>query len=195
MTTVSPTKKQLEDLSGGLFMMTIFTTIWIIIAEVNLMGRDQWVSAGVFSVIILYFIISYNKLSKAARSISKETVDEDLVEKKRDKRFYYILAAEGIAIFIMKNVLLNTGHDNLFFPFFALIVGLHFFPLAKLYHRSFYYFLGIWMSLMAIVGFVLTYQANVPTYVPAAVIGIGCALATTINGMRISRQGDVLLEG
>lgn len=194
-TTTPPTKKQLEDLSGGLFLMTIFTTIWIIIAEVNLMGRDQWATAGVFGVIILYFIISYNKLTKAAKSISKEPIAEDPAEKARDKRFYYILAIEGIAIFVMKNVLSNTGHDNLFFPFFALIVGLHFFPMARLYNRGFYYFLGVWMCLMAAAGFVLTYQANVPAFVPASVIGIGCALATTINGMRISRQGDVLLEG
>lgn len=194
MTTISPTKKQLEDLSGGLFLMTIFNTIWIIIAEVNLMGRDQWVSAGVFGVIIAYFIISYNKLAKAARSVSAEPYIEDATEKARDKRFYYILAIEAIAIFVMKNVLVNTGHDNLFFPFFALIVGLHFFPLAKLYRRNFYYFLGIWMCLMAVAGFILTYQPNVPAFVPASVIGIGCALATTVNGIRILRQGDILLD-
>jgi hypothetical protein len=195
MTKTHPTKKQLEDLSGGLFLMTIFTTIWVIIAEANLMGRDQWATTGVFGVIILYFIINYNKLTKAARSISNEPPIDDEAEKARDKRFYYILAIEGIAIFIMKNVLLNTGHNNLFFPFFALIVGLHFFPMAKLYNRTFYYILGIWMCLMAAAGFVLTYQPNVPAFVPAAVIGIGCALATTINGIRILRQGDMLLEG
>lgn len=194
MSTNPPTKKQLEDLSSGLFLMAVFTTIWIIIAEANLMGRDQWATSGVFGVIILYFFISYNKLTKAAKSIPSEQIVEDAAAKKHDKKFYYILAAEGIAILVMKNVLLNTGHDNLFMPFFALIVGLHFFPLARLYNRSFYNLLGIWMCLMAILGFILIYKANVPSYMPASIIGIGCALATTTNGIRISRLGDILLE-
>ncbi|MES2278341.1 MAG: hypothetical protein V4592_20080 [Bacteroidota bacterium] len=185
--------KQLENATGGLFLMAIFTAVWILIAETALQGRDYWALGVVFGIIIVYFVINYNRLNKISQSLSKEPMVETQTEKAKTKRFYCIFAIEGIAIFVMKNVLLNIGHDNLFFPFFALIVGLHFFPLAKLFNRGFYYAIGGWICLVAIAGFILTYQP-VPVYMPAAIIGIGCALATAINGIRMIRQGNLLIK-
>lgn len=188
-------RKQLEDITGGLFLMTIFTAIWIIIAEGSLQGRDHWAGGVVFSIIIVYLIVNYNRLNKVLRNLSKgEKENDDPIEKEKTKRFYYIFAIEGIAIFVMRVILENTGHINLFFPAFGLIVGLHFFPLAKLFDREFYYAIGGWMCLVAIAGFIIAYK-HAPDYVAPAIVGIGCGLATAMNGIRMIREGDELVKG
>jgi hypothetical protein len=192
MDTSAPlTKKQLTDLSGGLFLMIIFTTAWVIIGEAALKDHDHGATAGAFGIIIVYFIISYIKLNKIAKSAPEDLERvEDAVNKVKKKRFYIVFALEGVLILVAQNVLANTGHQDLFFGVFALIVGLHFFPLGKIFNHTFYYAIGAWICLVAILGFILIYQ-QVPLYISTGAIGIGCALATAANGIRIILLGGL----
>jgi len=146
-----------------------------------------------FAFIIGYFYIMYNKITKASKYESNEII-KDETEKKRNKRFYIILAIEGIAIFVIQTVLLNIHHQEIFFPLFALIVGLHFFPLGKLYDSWFYYFTGIWICIVAIIALIIALKTNELSYIPAAIVGIGCAVATSVNGLRIIRESRISLN-
>jgi len=190
METITPSlsRKQLVELSGGLALMALFTAGWVFIAEVALNNADHGAVAGGFGIIIVYFIISYVKLANMARALPKETSAED--EKAKYKNLAIIIAVEVLAVIATKIALGKTHHDNLVIPSFALITGLFFFPIGKLYNRTFYYFVGAWMCLMAVVGYGLVYQ-GVPAYWPNPVVGIGCALATVANGIRIIRMGGI----
>jgi len=197
METVAPSlsKKQLERLGVGLFMMTVFTAIWVTIAEIAFMSRDHGTTAGAFGIVIIFFIINYIKIMQTAKEVGLASMEADEpVEKSRAKWFYVIFAVEGVAILVIKNILVNKGHDDLFVPFFALIVGLHFFPMAWLLKRPFFYFLGTWMSIMAALGFFLLYKGE-PVYLSTGLIGLGCALATTANGIRLIKMGGVAWLG
>lgn len=189
--TAPLSRKQLIDLSGGLALMAIFTGVWVFIAEVALDSVDHGAVAGAFGIIIIYFVISYIKLTTIARAAPKETKQELADEKANNKALYIVMAIEAVAILAAKYLLSISGHGNLFVPAFALIVGLHFFPLGKIFNRTFYYFLGSWITLMAVVGFGLIYQ-GVPSYWPNPVVGIGCALATVANGIRIIKLGGIM---
>jgi hypothetical protein len=188
MNSTNLSKKQVDDMTGSLLLMIVFTAIWVIIAESVIAGRDYGLITIVLGAVIIYLVVNYGRLSKLSHSLPTGQVDTE-AEKAKTKKFYIILAVEGIAIFVVKNVLVNTGHNNLFFPCFALIVGLHFFPLAKLFNRSFYYAVGVWICLVAITGFMLT-GMKLPVYLPVAIIGIGCALGTAANGVRIVWEGN-----
>jgi MFS family permease len=186
--TTTP-KASLDDMAGGLFMMTIFTAVWIGLAEYNLRGRDYWVVGVVFLAILLVFVSHYFKfvgVSKALPGVLPELKSAE--EKKKDKWFMIIFGLEGLAIFLSANALINSNHFNYFVPVVALIVGLHFFPLGYLYKRKFDHYMGVWTCIIAVTGILLTYW-QLPVFAVIGIVGIGCAIATAAQGIRMIAQG------
>jgi|GEM_PF-3424163 len=78
-------------------------------------------------------------------------------------------------------------------PCFALIVGLHFFPLGKIFNRSFDYYMGAWTSLVAIAGIVLMHQKTWPVYLITTMVCCGCALATSVYGVMMVLRGHKIV--
>lgn len=72
------------------------------------------------------------------------------------------------------------GHWRWILPSVALIIGLHFFPLALIFQRRIDYLLGPIAVGFAGVGFVLAAQSGAPWSVVYAVSGIGGAIATAV---------------
>jgi hypothetical protein len=190
--TLNGSKKKFESVLNGLFFMIISTAIWTVIGETALKGRDHWIIGILFTLIVFSFIVFYIKFNTAVKKLSEEPAVIDSEEKSKSKRFIIIFIAEGLAIFIIKNVLANTGHDNWFIPSFALIVGLHFFPLAKVFGRNFDYFMATFVCLVAIIGFLLTIK-GFPTYEVTPLVSTGCALTTTAYGIMMIQKGNKLI--
>ncbi|QXV63945.1 hypothetical protein INP83_12625 [Mucilaginibacter sp. 21P] len=46
----------MDDLAGGLLLMVVFTIIQVVIAEVNIAGRDHWIAGVLFAFIIDYSV-------------------------------------------------------------------------------------------------------------------------------------------
>jgi len=90
--------------------------------------------------------------------------DEDSPEtKKTGRTFYLINAAQWIIILIARNVLVNLGLADWIIPSVMLVVGLHFLPLAKLFNTPGLLWLGLVVSLFAIIyPFVLSQGAADP---------------------------------
>ncbi|GAB3938369.1 hypothetical protein [Mucilaginibacter myungsuensis] len=182
-------RKQLLDLCNGLALMAAVTALWVFIAEIALDNRDHGAVGGAFGIIIIYSIICYVKLNNMARQQPKGSVD-DAVEKSHNKKMYVIMASAAIVSIGMKLGLMTTRHDNLTVPLFALIVGLHFLPVGKILNHTFYYVAGIWICLMGVIGLGLIFQGvSAIWYNPF--VGIGCALATAANAIRIIRLGGI----
>lgn len=153
------TKKEIEKAIGGLFFMIINTVIWTLIAEYYLENKDNRIVGFLIGLVILGFLFFYfrfTKFSKTLPDFNNESKTRE--EEKKDKRFLWIFGLEGLGIFLAKNILVNINHNELFIPFFALIVGLHFFPLGKLFKRKFDYYMGIWTSTVAIIGFYVIFK-------------------------------------
>ena len=191
--TATP-KASLDNMAGGLFLMIIFTAIWIALAEYNLQGRDYWVVGIVFLIILVVFIGHYFKFANASKALPgiSEGI-KSAEEKQQDKWFMIIAGLEGLVIFLTANVLTKSKHFNYFIPSVALIVGLHFFPLGYLYKRSFDYFMGVWTCIIALIGMVLTYQ-HFPGFVVIGVVATGCAIATAAHGIRMIIQGRKAIQ-
>ncbi len=192
--TSNVNKIEIEKFLSGLLLMTLFTIIWVAIAEAAFKGKDYWVTSLVFGIIIISFIFYYIKFYRLGKSIPEQAMLKvDKSEKLKGKWFGIIFGIEGIAIFLTHNILLNIRHYNLFFPCVAMIVGLHFFPLGKIFSRRFDFVMGVWTCFIALIGFILTYQP-VPVYLSTAVIGIGCAIATVTYGIKMIATGNNLIK-
>lgn len=187
------TKQDIDKPIGGLFFMIINTSIWAFIAEYYLENRDQHLIGILLGLIISSFLYFYLKFTKAQKSLPESNVEKTDQEKKNKKRFFIVFGLEGIGILIAKNILMNINHDELFISFFVLIVGLHFFPLGKIFKRTFDLYIGTWTCLFAILGIYLITQKITTSNFANVIVSLACAFATISYGIRMILEGRKLL--
>jgi hypothetical protein len=191
----APVKDQLQRPMGGLMLMTFFTLIWTLIAENSLANRDHRIAGIVFFTIILIFIRFYIYFFKAKKHFPAHLVTiTNTGGNKSGKWFLIIFGIEGFAILVTWNILVNINRTGFFIPCFALIVGLHFFPLAKIFKRKFDYYLASWTCLIAITGIVLLIQKTKQEYFIATFVSTGCAVATISYGIKMIYDGWQLVS-
>ena len=122
--------------------------------------------------------------------------DADKAEgKKTGMWFGIIFGAEGLLIFVAINIVTNIGHADLVIPVIALVVGLHFYPMAKIFKRSIDYYLATWATLVAVCGIILVLNKTYrPEYI-YAFVGIGLAVATSCYGLYMIYSGRRMAKG
>jgi len=179
-----------KGIATGLVMMAVFTLIWAGIAYRGLAASNYWFALLVFPLFSVLFIVNAARLYKVARYYPKLTSEADLAEGKRiGKWFGIIFGAEGLGIFIGVNIVINLGHPELAVPVLALVVGLHFYPLAKVFKRTFDYYLATWSTIVAVLAIILTLNKTLSETGTFAFTGIGIAVATTCYGIYMIVSG------
>ena len=182
------TRGEVESLRGELFHMILFAMAWVLIGEYSVDFRDY--AAGVIITLIvvvwlaLYSIRLYD-LEDALEEKVKSLPCLDAKERKHDRMYALILVFEGIAILITWSILLKQGHDNWVIAAFALIAGLHFIPLARVIRLTSYYFLGAWISLLAVFGYWLFNSGRLEDVYANLFIAYGCAAGAAIDAFTI----------
>lgn len=140
----------LKRIASGLSMMAVFTFFWASCAFYGLLGTSYRWLLLIFPILCVILIYNAFRLTRKAQNLPSQPLADLDEEKKRGKRFGVILAGEGIGIFVAVNVVINLHHRELIVPAIALVVGLHFIPLAKLFKRKFDYYLGTWRMILHI---------------------------------------------
>ena len=182
-----------KGIATGLCMMAFFTLIWAGICFGGLNGTPYRFAPLVFPLFSIWFVINAVNLFKKAKYFPKLTSEADIAEGKRTgKWFGIIFGAEGLGIFIGINIVVNLGYPDLVIPTLALVVGLHFFPLAKVFKRTLDYYLASWSTLIALSGFAFTLQHIMPVNYVTAFVGGGLAMATTCYGIYMVIRGQQL---
>jgi hypothetical protein len=150
------TQNDVEGLRGELIHMILFSVAWAIIGEYLLNFRDYAVGGG---------LVLAADVCLALYSIKLYNLEDDLTpdagpavhakETNRDRLYLLIFVFEVAAILVTWILMLKFGHADWLIPGFALVAGIHFFPLARVVGRKSYYLLGGWISLLAIAGYKL----------------------------------------
>ncbi len=171
-------------------MMAAFTLIWAGIAFGGLHESNYWFVLLVFPVFSVVFVINAVKLFRAAKYFPKVTSEADIAERKKTgKWFGIIFGAEGLGIFIGINLVVNLGHPDLAIPVMALVVGLHFFPLAKVFKRTVDYYLATWSTAIATLAIIFVLNKTMTETAAMAFVGIGIAIATSSYGVYMVVRG------
>ena len=89
---------------------------------------------------------------------------------------------EGIGIFLASNVVANLHRDDLLLPAIALVVGLHFLPIARAASFRPFYVLGAVLLASAIIGFL------VGAPVGGEIAGIAAALSLWLASLAAIRR-------
>ena len=145
-------RSAVRGVASGLLFLALFGTVW---AWVGASGMQGWgypwlrVATAIVGIILLAGGI---RLLRASRPLSDETVGSE-VERVQPlgRQFRIVLTIEVVAIVAAVAVCNLTGYPDLIVPIVALIVGVHFFPLAALFHVRAYYVTGVLLCLLVII--------------------------------------------
>jgi hypothetical protein len=182
-------REAVKGTATGLMMMAVFTMIWAGIAYGALHETAYALLLIIFPVLSVVFILKGLSLFKIAKNFPKSISEDDIAEGKRiGKWFGIVFGAEGLGIFIGINIVVNLGYPELTIPVIALIVGLHFYPMGKIFKRTIDYYLATWSTVIAICGIVFTLKKTMPANHILAFLGIGLAIATSCYGVYMARR-------
>jgi hypothetical protein len=118
-------------------------------------------------------MVALRQLQAARRTLAKPaTASQSRFIQNRRRRFRIVLAFEWVPIFLATLVLGRMRHPELILPAIAVIVGLHFIPLAKLFDFPLYYWTGAAMVLIAVASFAIGNPA-----LRLAITCLGCGLS------------------
>lgn len=189
------TKADVRGTASGVMFMAFFGTVW---ADVGIGGllisNAVWllllailIGFGLFfSGIIM--ILSSRKLSNANGGSTKNV----------NKWFNVVFVTEFGLIIVAAIVTNVTGHFEWFFPIMAIIVGIHFFPLAHLFQVNTYYVTGTLLCLLTIVTLLfIPFEISVGGHQINAwwtLIGLGSMLILWTTSFVILMMGRKLLH-
>jgi hypothetical protein len=185
----------LRGVATGLLMMTFFTGLWSGIAYGGMQLSVFRFVLIIFLFLMLLFVVNGTRFFKTAKHFPDSISPEDEAEKKRmGKWFGIIFGAEGLGIFLAVNIVIKLGHPDLIIPVIALVVALHFYPMAKIFKRKIDYWLATWATLIALCGIIFAMNKIMPSDSIQTFVGIGIALATSSYGIYMIWEGRRLIK-
>jgi hypothetical protein len=156
--------------STGALFMTVFGAVWGAAGSQALggvAGKALLVSLAALAAALFFGAV---KLRRGALGLPGD--DSKAARERRgrsSRRFNLVFGLEGVAI-ALAVVLLGRSGMGAFVPaVVAIIVGVHFFPLAELFKVRAYHATGAALCVLGIVAFILAPQARLPF------VGLGCA--------------------
>jgi hypothetical protein len=174
----------IRSIAAGLLLMAFFTMMWTGIAESGFNGRDHEIVAIVFAVFSIVFIAAAIYLFVISKHFARITTDAEKLEGKKMVKWYGIIfGSEGAVIGITCGILYYLHYGNFIIPGIALIVGLHFYPMAIIFKRKIDYYLASWTCIVAACGIVMLIMKSITEPVLFAFTGVGVALATSGYGI------------
>ncbi|QHY96355.1 hypothetical protein SSPS47_14650 [Streptomyces sp. S4.7] len=199
MTTAHPTdapsaisRAELRGRATGAGVMAFFGLGWTACGVTDMpvtAGRAVFASAALVSVTFAFLAARRSRAAANAPTHGDPTAD---TRKKVGVRFALVVLAEWVAIFAIARVLVATDHTEAVPAFVAVVVGVHFFPLARLFGVRAYHLTGAGMCVSALTAAVLaplTSTAALWTALPG--FGSAAALyATCVHLLRVRRDND-----
>jgi hypothetical protein len=145
--------------------------------------------------VVVYLALYSIKLFNLEDNLrDKVSPAEGAMEIKRDRSYELIFAFEAVAILITWILLLKFHHKNWLISGFALIAGLHFFPLARVIRQNSYYFLGAWICILAVAGYLLLTSGIMAGHNANTLVAYGCAAGAAVDGVGIMMRTRTALR-
>ena len=166
-------------LTGGAIMFG-FGIFWIAIGLSGGRFSPAWMRVGLVAAgvaLATWLVALMIRFRRSHQGTPPPTPEEEALDRQAGQRFGRINGFQWgaiVAAIIVLNVIHRTGFIA---PVIAIIVGIHFFPLAPLFRQPFYYATGAAGCLIGIAGFVI---ADVALRLSAVGISFGLLLWVTV---------------
>lgn len=113
---------------------------------------------------------------------------------KEERAIMWSTIGEGVGLFLASNIVINLHRPDLLLPSMALVVGLHFLPIAFAAGFRPFYVLGAALIIASIAGFVVEASTggDVAGFTAAGALWIASALA--IRRDRLARRAETAID-
>ena len=142
--TQTITAYQLQGRAVGALMFTGFGALWLVL---SLYAREQMnaISLSGIALIASGLVLAAVHLMRHSKHLPREPEDPRIM-----KVFHRVNATQWVVCFVLATLLGRLHHDVYIVPMIACIVGLHLFPLARLFRYPMHYVTGTAMVLWAV---------------------------------------------
>ncbi|MWV29652.1 hypothetical protein [Rathayibacter iranicus] len=194
MSVVAPPPRALvSGVAGGLLLMAVFTMWWASDTFTGWPVPAAMVVTVFCACAAVLFVVQAFRLLIARSRMSPERTDSDRATKPNGALFGAVFAAEGVLIGVAVGILGAHGLNRFLVPGIAVIVGLHFFPMARIFGRTLDLWLATWTTLVGAVGVVVVLFDGSTWPVVWSWVGAGAAAATFAYGASMSCFAQRLL--
>ncbi|WGG44507.1 hypothetical protein [Rossellomorea sp. DA94] len=192
------TKGDLHGTASGVLFMAFFGTLWSYTGVMGLQGwGSPWLLIAALAIGMVLVIGGFSLISASNGFPQGTSIHSGNDGRKMRMWFNIIFAGEGIAIGIAIAVCNAFGHTENIPIVIAIIVGLHFLPLARLFRVRIYYYTGLLLCVVPIVTWLFVpeimslsgHQLN--AYM--SVVGLGSALILWVTSFAIWMIGRRLM--
>jgi hypothetical protein len=170
--------------STGAIIMGVFAAVWWLVGV-------RWAGYGSPLIYGIPLAVTALVIFAALRSRDRFGPVPPEEDARRDRLVIIASAVEGLAIFVAINVLGNIGEIDYAAPVVAIIVGLHFIPLAQGLPARLYYGTSTLLVALGVCGFVIKHLG--PRLLTVSV-GSACILwltsAVVLAGARGTRDRE-----
>lgn len=179
--SISLTRSALRGRSTGVVACGLFGALW---ANAALsFGPPALRNVGYALIVLITCMELWGALDLRRQSRQVTANDPPLSVQKRTTRWFLaIFAAEFIIIFAAANVLVSQHATQYLMPVIAMVVGLHFYPLAPLFRARQFYVTATIMTVTGLVG-VLALSAHVSSNPVNVVVDAICAATLWMTGL------------
>ncbi|MBP0457405.1 DUF7010 family protein [Streptomyces montanisoli] len=184
----APHPAELRGRAAGTGIMAFFALAWTGWGTTGVPAGTGKALVGAGAVVTVVFFVLAVRLHRSAALLPVPT-DDPLTEQAvrgTGRRFGVVLGLEWGACGVIAAVLGATGHPEAIPALIALIVGLHFLPLATLFHVDGYRVTGWVMCAVAVAGALLAILTSTRA-LWAAVPGLGSALILYLTSAYLVR--------
>lgn len=184
----------LDGVVLGLVLMAVFTVAW----SANTLGTWPGPVGAVVTAMGLaagaWFVVTAVRLARTRGRASTDLSPDDARWQRRSGRaFGLVFALEGVVIVAAVNALAAVGRPDLVLPTVALVVGLHFYPMARIFRRRIDTWLATALSAVGLAGIVALLLTDASRDTVWGLVACGAALTTASYGAYFTRTARALL--
>lgn len=187
-------REEIRGLALGILFMSAFGFVWASMGGSSAFPESSFFVLAASAVVSLALISAAFRLWRASRSLPE--LPKGAMPSGTWRQFQVVGIAEGVAIGVAVFVLVGAGRPEWTPAVVALIVGIHFFPLASIFRVRIYHITGLLLCAVFALTVILAAASGVGA-VWFAVPGLGSAsvlwatgaflAASGLSGMRRSR--------
>lgn len=191
-TTPAITPSALRGRGTGIIVCAIFAALWANWASPLLSGLPaayQWVAIFIVAAISVALLVAGVTMIRRGRHLSQATGVGDTAPRGMRRKFMLVLLGEIVALNIAAYLLIGHHMAQYLAPAVAVIVGLHFLPLAKIFRSPHFFATAAVMTLAGILA-AAAMAAGSHAATAGGIADLVCAIAlwttgfTTWRGMR-----------
>ena len=182
----------------GILVCAIFAALWAIWARPLLAGTATawvWAAALIVAAVSGVLLLAGATMIRRGRRLSQATGMGDTAPRPMRRRFMLVLVAEIVALNIAAYFFIGHHMAQYLAPAIAVIVGLHFLPLAQIFRAPHFFATAVVITLAGIVT-AAAMATGSPAVTANGIVDMVCAVAlwgtgfVSWRGLRMAASGD-----